>query len=288
MLTWRKLTICAVNFCFEAGGERLVYFYDYFVKEYREGRGNGLLHAPADMFQSVRQEDVQNCRKALKNAFVGYRCGRGDVKALEKLLGEYREYITCCHDGHAKDRYNAFVYRYMAEAHVGMKAAAAKLGVVKETVFNYIDRDIDEMLVMCMGAPAAGRPESGEDAVRMLTGCSRIFHNMAGGYVPTLFTGKNEKAAVEQGRRITGNVMEQMDEAVKAYCGYCRDEYFRIDTDIRKAGILERCLAGIPVAAIAEEYGCSEGTVYADIRENEKRLSAMLFGSAKAVVTDGK
>ncbi|MDE6913120.1 MAG: hypothetical protein K2P35_05420, partial [Lachnospiraceae bacterium] len=107
------MTICAVNFCFEAGGERLAYFYDYFVAEYREGRGDGLLHDPAAMFQSVRQEDIQNCRKALKNAFAGYRCGRGDVKALEKLLGEYREYITCCHEGHAKDRYNAFVYRYM-------------------------------------------------------------------------------------------------------------------------------------------------------------------------------
>lgn len=179
MPAWRKLTICAVNFCFEAGDERLAYFYDYFVKEYREGMGNGLLHAPAAMFQSVRQEDVQNCRKALKTAFAGYRCGRGDVKALEKLLGEYREYITCCHDGHAKDRYNAFVYRYMAEAHVGMKAAAAKLGVVKETVFNYIDRDIDEMLVMCMGVPAASQAGEQGGCRPHAYGGSRIFHSMA-------------------------------------------------------------------------------------------------------------
>lgn len=40
---------------------------------------------------------------------------------------------------------------------------------------------------------------------------------------------------------------------------------------------MEKCLAGVPIAAIAEEYGCCESTVYADIRENERRLAAMMF-----------
>ena len=68
--------------------------------------------------------------------------------ALKRLIGEYREYVSCCHDGQARDRYNAFVYRYMLEVPVGSRAIAAKLGVVKETVFNYVNRCLDEMLAL--------------------------------------------------------------------------------------------------------------------------------------------
>ena len=71
--------------------------------------------------------------------------------------------------------------------------------------------------------------------------------------------------------------MARFADAVEAYSGYCNDKHTCIDTDIRKAEILEKCLAGIRPAAIAEEYGCCESTVYADIRENERRLAAMLF-----------
>ena len=82
---------------------------------------------------------------------------------------------------------------------------------------------------------------------------------------------------VEQGRRATGRIIEQLTEAVEAYFEYCSDGYPPIDTDIRKAEILRKCMAGISPAAIAEEYGCCQSTVYADIRENERRLAAMLF-----------
>lgn len=61
------------------------------------------------------------------------------------------------------------------------------------------------------------------------------------------------------------------------YFGYYNDQYTRIDTDIRKAEILEKCISGVPPAAIAEEYGGCESTIYADIREDERRLAAMLF-----------
>ncbi len=236
-----------------------------------------LLPAPAAMFRGIKPEDVQGCRKVLRNSFAGYREGR-NTEALKRLLGEYREYVSCCHDGHAKDRYNAFVYRYMVEAHVGSRAIAAKLGVVKETVLNYIDRCIDEMLVLCMGIPAVlVPPEDGESAVRMLVDGSRLFSAMAGDYVLCLFPGKRERAVAEQGRRITRCVTRQLAQATEAYSRYCHDEHTHIDTDIRKAGILKKCLAGEPPAAIAEGYGCCQGTVYADIRENERRLAAMLF-----------
>ncbi len=75
---------------------------------------------------------------------------------------------------------------------------------------------------------------------------------------------------VEQGRWITRQIMGQLSEATEAYLGYCNDQYTRIDTDIRKAEILEKCISGVPPAAIAEEYGCCESTIYADIRENER------------------
>ena len=253
------------------------YFYDYFARQYREGRNGSLLPAPAAIFENIEPEDVRSCRLVLKNAYANYRMGR-NAEALKRLIGEYREYVSCCHDGQARDRYNAFVYRYMLEVPVGSRAIAAKLGVVKETVFNYVNRCLDEMMVLYMGMPAVGQPpEDREAAIRMLVDDSRLFSSMAGDYVLCLFPGKRERAAVEQGRRATIRIMAQLGEAVEAYSGYCNDGYSSIDTDIRKAGILQKCIAGVPPAAIAEEYGCCQSTVYADIRENEERLAAMLF-----------
>ena len=125
----------------------------------------------------------------------------------------------------------------------------------------------------------------------MLIQCSRIFNCMAGDYVLRLFSGKKEREAVEQGRQITREIMGQLADAVRAYYEYCNDEHTRIDTDIRKAEILKRCIDGIPIAAIAKEYGYCKGTVYADIRENEKRLAAMMFdvegGTADGVKSKG-
>lgn len=276
MWTWRKLIIWAVNFCSEEGDKGLTYFYDYFAKEYRAGRRDRLFSSPAAMFRGIEPENVQNCRKVLKNAFAGYREGR-NVEVLKKLIGEYREYISGLGDEHAKDRYNAFIYRYMVEAYVGNRAIAAKLGVVRETVLNYINKCIDEMLMFCMGIPAVNLPEEKEAAVHVIIEGSRIFDNMAGDYVLCLFSGKRERATVERGRQLTREIMRQFAEAVKVYSDYCTDEKNYIDTDIRKAGILEKCLAGIPAAALAEEYGCCEGMIYADIKENEKRLAVMLF-----------
>lgn len=199
---------------------------------------------------------------------------------MKKLLGEYREYVSGCHDGQARDRYNAFVYRYVLEVPVGSRTIAAKLGVAKETVFNYVNRCFDEMLALCMGMPAVVKlPEDGEAAVRMLVDGSRLFSSMAGNYVLCLFLGKRERAAVERGRQITRRIMGQLADTVGAYSKYCNDEGIHIDTDIRKAGVLQECLSGKPPAAIAKEYGCCQGTVYADIRENERRLAAMLFGA---------
>lgn len=255
----------------------MTYFYDYFARQYREGRNSSLLPAPVSMFGNIDSEDVQGCRQVLKNAYANYRMGR-NAEALKRLIGEYREYVSCCHDGQARDRYNAFVYRYMLEVPVGSRAIAAKLGVVKETVFNYVNRCLDEMLVLCMGMPAVGYlPEDREAAIRMLVDGSRLFSSMAGDYVLCIFPGKRERAAVEQGRQATIRIMGQLGEAVEAYSGYCNDKHTRIDTDIRKAEILQKCIDGIPSAAIAEEYGCCESTVYADMRENERRLAAMLF-----------
>ncbi len=255
----------------------MTYFYDYFAREYREERKDRLLPAPAAMFQGIKPEDVKSCRRALKKSFAGYRDGR-NAEVLKRFFGEYREYVSGCRGGHAKDRYNAFVYRYMVEAHVSSRAIEAKLGVVKETVRNYIDKCLDEILMLCMGLPAVmDQPKDKESAVHMLIQCSRILGGMAGDYIFCLFPGKKEKDAVQQGRRFTRDVMEKFADAVKAYSGYCKDGHMRIDTNIRKAAVLEKCLAGVPPAAIAKECRCCESTVYADIRENERRLAAMLF-----------
>lgn len=255
----------------------LAYFYDYFAREYRESRKVKLFPVPAAMLQGIMPEDVQRCRKVLKNAFAGYREGR-NAEVLKRLLGDYREYVSGCHGGHARDKYNAFVYRYMLEVHIGNKAIGTKLGVTKETVLNYINRCMDEILLLCIGIPAVMEHLGDKEAVacRLVDG-SRLFSAMAGDYVLCLFPGKRERETVERGRQLTMDILEVFADAVEAYSGYCNDEHTHIDTDIRKMKVLEKCLAGVPVAAIAEEYECCESTIYADIRENERRLAAMMF-----------
>ncbi len=283
MLTWSRSTKWAVNFCFKAGDERLIYFYDYFAREYREGRGDRLLCAPAAMFQGIKPEEVKNCRLVLKNAFLGYREGR-NAEILKALLLKYQGYISGLHEEHAKNRYNVFVYRYMLEVPVGSRAIAAKLGVVKETIQNYINGCLDEMLVLCMGLPAIGKlPKEKEMAIRILINYQRLLDGMAEDDIFCLFPGKKERSLVEQGRMLTREVMEWFADAVEAYSDFCQDKQTRIATDIRKAEVLQNCLDGVSPAAIAEIYGCCESTVYADIRENEKRLSAMLFDAGKTM-----
>ena len=198
----------------------LTYFYDYFAKEYRESRKGKLLPDPAAIFWNINPEDVQSCRRVLKNAYANYRGGR-NVEVLKQLTGEYRKYVSCSHDEQARDRYNAFVYRYLLEVPVGSRAIASKLGVVKETVFNYVNRCFNEMLVLCMGMPAVGYPpEDREAVIRMLVDGSRLFSSMAGDYILCLFPGKREREAVDQGRRTTIRIMRQLGEAVEAYSGY--------------------------------------------------------------------
>lgn len=255
------------------------YFYDYFARQYRESRNGKLLPAPTAIFQGIKPEDVKNCRRTLKNSFVGYREGR-NVEILKRLIVEYREYISCCYNEHAKDRYNAFIYHYMVEEHVGVNAIGAKLGVTKKNVYIYINRVLDEILILCMGIPAASGLEYKETIVRTLIKDNSLFKNTTGEYVLSLFPDKQQQRMLEQSRQLTMYVMEQFAEAVGAYKDYCNDEHTHIDTDIRKMEVLEKCLAGVLPTVIAEEYKISESTVYADMRENEKRLVAMLFDDA--------
>lgn len=253
------------------------YFQDYFVKDYQKGQGSKLLPAPTALFRDVERERVQICRRVLRNAFSGYREGQ-KTETLKKLLGEYREFVSGCHDEHAKDIYNAFVYCYMVPAHVGFSAIGSKLGVTKASIHIYISRALNEMLMLCIGIPAmAEYPKEKEAVVQMLIEGSRFFGNMAGDYVLDLFPGRKERDTVEHGRKLTAVVMEQLAEAVRAYSGYCNDSNTHIDTDIRKAEILEKSLAGVPCCQLAAEYGCHEGTIYSDMRDNKKRLAAMMF-----------
>lgn len=143
------------------------YFYDYFAKEYREHRMDKLLTSPADLFQGIGAEDISRCRIVLRNKFRGYREGV-EKEPLKNLLGEYREYVYRCHSESRRARYNAFVYYFMVDTPIGAKAIGRKLGVTKETIHNYINRTLDEILILCMGIAAVGHPETGVRFVRAL------------------------------------------------------------------------------------------------------------------------
>lgn len=251
------------------------YFYDYFAKEYRSEASVILL--PSEITKGITQRSVQSCRKVLKNVFLQYRDGR-KLPVAERLVKEYREYVAGRSDDKAKSRYNAFVYYYMSGAYIGSKAIAGKLNVSKETVFNYLNGCFDELLVLCMGVCGIKvQGMTGEDIVRMIICNFRLLSHMTDQYTMELFRCGTDRAAVEESRKRTQRVIQALMAAVERYDKYCYDEDTRIDTDIRKADILHECLAGASPSAIAEKYGVSPETVYGDMRENERRLSALLF-----------
>lgn len=265
------------------------YFYDYFVKDYHKRHMDRLFHSPAAMLEGMDGQDIHICRNVLRNAFCGYREGQ-KAEILKRLVGEYRIYVSGCHDGCAKDVYNAFIYRYMVPVHVGSGAISSRLGVTKSSVQIYIKRALDEVLALCMGIPVLapdGFPEESAEAVRMLIEGSSLLNSMAGDYILDLFPGAGTRRKVEQGRSLTGEIMGRLAEAVEEYSEYCNSSTPRIDTEIRKAEILGKRLGGVPCCRIAEEYGCHEGTIYSDMRDNERRLAAMMFADAEGGGSDG-
>lgn len=248
------------------------YFYDYYAKEYRSMHRENLL--PMPLFDDIDSEQIRQCRKVLRNAFSGYRSGN-HAEILKRFLEEYRAYISADTSEQAKNRYNAFVYYFMVPAHVGRKAIAKKLGVSMGTVWNYIDKALDELLAMCMGIPAAVERNDCTTYVRKIIDGSRLFESMSGEYIFELFPA--HKGVIAQSRKHTESILSHFNMALNEYLEYCRDTKVSIDADIRKADVLMDCLAGASCGSIAEKYGCSEETVYSDIRENERKLAAMLF-----------
>jgi hypothetical protein len=111
----------------------MTYFYDYYAKEYRERHKDQLLTPPSTVRSDVWRERVLVCRNVLRNAYVGYRQGR-NTEELKRLLGEYKGYVSRVGDECARNRYNAFVYRYMIDTPVGWKAIGGRIGVSRDTV----------------------------------------------------------------------------------------------------------------------------------------------------------
>lgn len=264
------------------------YYYDYYAREYRSRKTKGSLwHSPAAILASVPMEDIKGCREALKRAFDGYRHGR-NTEVLKRLLGEYRGYVSEQEDENAKNRYNAFVYRYMSGICVGPGAIAGKLGVSKGTAFNYINSCTNDLLVLCMGIPAyRHQADSQEAAVSFVIRNYALLSRQSEDYILGIFQKNADRAAVKSGRLHTQRILQQLTEAAKAYIEYCRDDLANIDTDFRKADVLELCLSGCTVQSIAEQCGTSEDTIYNDIRDNGRRLAALLF-EQEGVDTDGK
>jgi hypothetical protein len=123
-----------------------------------------------------------------------------------------------------------------------------------------------------------GTPCDRVEVVKNLIEKNRILNNMAGEYVLSLFPGQNERRYVECGRSLTTAAIEKFNEAVKAYMDYCYDSDTHVDTDINMAVVLDRCLSsGADCSRIAEEMGCSYHTVRDYMRENERRITAMIF-----------
>lgn len=253
------------------------YFHDDSLKGYIRLRPEKYVWSSVkEIVGNIDPKEGRNLKTILRRNFEGYREGV-NTEALKELLTAYRTYVSKLSDETAKTRYNAFVYRYMSGMSVGIKAVAGKLGVTKETVFNYINRCIDDMLLMCIGIYATEEECCSQEAtVDFLISNYSMFSALPEKYVFDIFKA-SKKPIVESNRIHTKRILEQFTEVMEEYKAYCRDPQTVIDTDVRKATVLELCIDNWSVQKIADKLKLSEETVYSDIRANRKRLEAVLF-----------
>lgn len=255
----------------------LDYFYENVRKGYVRLRPDKYFWPSVkDVVGNIEPKEGGSLKTILRRNFEEYREGV-NTEALKELLTAYRTYVSKLSDETAKDKYNTFVYRYMSGKCVGIGAIAKKLGVSKETVFNYINSCLNDMLMMCIGIYATEKECCSQEAtVGFLISNYSLFSILPEKYVFDIFRG-SKKPIVENNRIHTKRILKQFTEVIEEYKEYCRDEETVIDTDVRKAVVLELCLDNWSVQKIADKLRLSEETVYSDIRANRKRLEYILF-----------
>jgi len=159
---------------------------------------------------------------------------------------------------------------------VGNKVIAAKLKVSTDTLNNDLKYVFDDLMIMCIGLPAAGGSlNSQRKCIQFMMKNKDLLLYPTGDYVNEIWRqhGKEIRELHKKSLEIT----EQMTRAIVAYTEYCRDEDNPSEVDRRKADVLEDYMNGMNYGAIAEKYGCCIDTIYDDMRDVETKLAQMLF-----------
>ena len=254
----------------------MTYFEEYFLKEYKARAYAKGYKFPCDIGQQMSDEEWKKLRNILRNSYFQYRTGKRCADALQELLMDYKKIAENRTELYSKRRYNTFVYKYMVDIFIGNKAIASKMRVSVDTVQNDLRHVLDDLMLLCMGLPAAScNINSQRKCIQFMVKNKDLLLYPIGNYVDVIWCQHGQ--AIREWHKKSVEITEHMLKAAVAYAAYCRDEENPSDVDRRKADVLEDCLNGMNYENIAEKYGCSIDTIYDDMRDNETKLAQMLF-----------
>lgn len=254
----------------------MTYFEEYFLKEYKARADVREYKFPCDIGQQASVEELKSIRNILRNACVQYRTEKRCAGTLRKLLVDYKKIAESRVEPYFKRRYNVFIYKYMVDMFIGNKAIASKMRVSVDTVQNDLRDVLDDLMLMCIGVPAAsGNMNSQRKCIQFMLKNKDMLLYPDGNYMDEIWYQYGQ--AIREWHKKSVEITEQMLKATAAYVEYCRDEENFSEVDRRKADVLEDYLHGMNYEAIAEKYGYSIDTIYGDMRDNETKLAQMLF-----------
>lgn len=254
----------------------MTYFEEYFLKEYKARAGVSGYKFPCDIWQQLNIDELKRIRNILRNSYVQYRTEKRCACVLRKLLVDYKKIAENRTDPYSKRRYNVFVYKYMVDMFIGNRAIASKMKVSVDTVHNDLKQVLDDLMLMCIGLPAAGGSlNSQRKCIQFMLRNKDLLLYPVGSYADEIWHQHGQ--TIREWHKKSVEITEQMLNAIEDYLNYCRDEENPSDSDKRKADVLEDYLNNMSYETIAEKYGCSIDTIYDDMRDSETKLAQMLF-----------
>ena len=254
----------------------MTYFEEYFLKEYKTRTDVREYKFPCDIGQQVSAEEMKRLRNILRNAYVQYRTEKRCTGTLRKLLVDYKKIAENRTEPYSKRRYNVFVYKYMVDMFIGNRAIASKMKVSADTVQNDLKHVLDDLMLMCIGLPAAaGSLNSQRKCIQFMLRNKDLLLYPIGNYADEIWHQNGQ--AIREWHKKSVEITEQMLKTIEDYLEYCRDLENPFELDVRKADVLEDYLNGVKYEVMAEKYGCSIDTIYDDMRDVETKLAQMLF-----------
>lgn len=236
-----------------------------------------------ELVQQMRFSVPETKYKQMKNLIRGmlseYRKrGPAENRFTEELVKLHGQYCQLLPDSEtAKCRHNVMVYRYMLKSPLSNKAVAFKMGMSVKTVHNYLDKGIEELVIMCFGTPVLSCLSCGQQEK---DGIENILDNyqliQISENLNQDFFWSNWKMERSTCIEMTKGALQGLERLFSLYEEFAKEtaleDYQRRPLEVAKLLYID---GKKDIAEVGDEFGLSLGSVYSDIRKITERLEEL-------------